>query len=231
MIKIKNYSDRAEIFIYGDIVTDQEGSWLKMLDDGTIGYQYPEKIKKQLDELKGLPIDVHIASDGGDVAAGIAIYNMLNGHDAPVTVYVDSWAASIASFIAFAGQKIVMPENTFLMIHNPKAGAFGDHVYLRSVADWLQKIRDMLAKTYADFAPDWQEEEIMSKMDAETWLTALECAEMFRGKVELAPANDIQAVASLKTSFKNAPERVCAKNINDNDLKNILSVLEGAYKV
>ena len=109
MIKIKNYTDRAEIFIYGDIVTDTEGSWMKILDDGTVGYQYPEKIRKQLDELKGLPIDVHIASDGGDVAAGIAIYNMLNGHDAPVTVYIDSWAASIASFIAFAGRKVIMP--------------------------------------------------------------------------------------------------------------------------
>jgi len=244
MFKVVNHADRAEILIYGNIISDTDATWLKMLDDGTLGYQYPTKIKEQLDALKGLPIDVHIASDGGDVAAGIAIYNMLANHDAPVTVYIDSWAASIASVIAFAGNKIIMPENTFLMIHNPRAGAFGEADYLQSVAEWLRKIRDMVAETYAKFAPDWQAEDIKSKMDSETWFTATEAADFFRGKVEVVPANELEAVASLKSSFKEAPEavnlakfneaeaqRAEALKIKNEKLRNeILSVITGGLK-
>lgn len=205
MIKIKNYTDRAEIFIYGDIITDTDASWLKLFDDGTLGYQYPTKIKEQLDALKGLPVDVHIASDGGDVAAGIAIYNILSEHDAPVTVYIDSWAASIASVIALAGQKVIMPENAFIMIHNPKAGAFGEADYLRSVADWLVKIRDMIANIYVKDSK-LSKEEIEELMDAETWFTAKEALEVFGDKVEVVDATEVKAVASLKTAYKTAPE-------------------------
>ena len=215
MLKVVNHTDKAEIFIYGNIISDTDATWLKVLDDGTLGYQYPTKIKEQLDALKGLPIDVHIASDGGDVAAGIAIYNMLANHDAPVVVHIDSWAASIASVIAFAGNKIIMPENTFLMIHNPRAGAFGEADYLQSVAEWLRKIRDMVAETYAKFAPDWQAEDIKSKMDAETWFTAAEAADFFRGKVEVVPANEVKAVASLKSGFKAAPDAVNLAKFNE----------------
>ena len=205
MIKIKNLTDRGEIYIYGVIVDDTDASWLVKEDDGTLGIQYPTDIKNQLDELKGLPIDVHIASDGGSVSAGVAIYNMLVNHDAPVTVFVDSWAASIASVIAFAGNKIVMPENTFLMIHNPAGGAFGESDYLRSVAEWLDKIRTMIAETYQKASDVLSLDKIYEMMDKETWITAKEASEMFN-KVELVASNNIEAVAQYKTSFENAPE-------------------------
>lgn len=249
MIKVLNHTDRAEILIYGNIISDTDATWLKMLDDGTLGYQYPTKIKEQLDALKGLPIDVHIASDGGDVAAGIAIYNMLANHDAPVTVYIDSWAASIASVIAFAGNKIIMPENTFLMIHNPRAGAFGEAPYLRAVADWLDKLRTMIAETYAKHAivakdePKPAIELITEMMDRETWITASEAAVVFKN-VEFTESNEIEAVASLKSSFKTAPDAVNLAKFNEAEarkaealkIKNeklkreILSVLTGGLK-
>lgn len=234
MIKIKNYSDRAEICLWGDIITDTDANWLER--DRTKAYQFPAKIKEQLDELKGVPLDVHIASDGGDCAAGIAIYNMLANHDAPVTVYIDSWAASIASYVAFAGQKIVMPENTFLMIHNPKAGAWGDASYLRTVADWLEKLRDNIAGLYSKKATDKPVDDFNRLMDAETWLTAAECKALWPDVVELREATEIEAVASLKTSFiKKAPaalmEKYKAHENGNNEVKNkILSVLREAYK-
>lgn len=229
MIKVKNYTDKAEIYIYGDIVTDTDATWLKMNDDGTLGYQYPTKVREKLDEIQGKPVDVHIASDGGDVAAGIAIYNILAAHDAPVTVYVDNWVASIASVIAFAGQKIIMPENTFLMVHNPAASAFGDATYLRSVADWLDKLRTMIAETYAKHitaTPDGVTtalEVVTDLMDNETWLTAAQAADIF-DIVELVEANDVKAVASLKSGFKSCPMN------NINNIKNsIISVLKRSF--
>lgn len=210
MIKIKNLTDKAEIYIYGVIIDDTDAQMYFDADGNVVGYQFPAEIRKQLEELKGIPIDVHIASDGGDVAAGIAIYNMLKSHDAAVEVYIDSWAASIASVIAFAGNKIFMPENTFLMIHNPRGGGFGESDYLRSIAGWLDKLKDMIANTYASFA-NVGVEEIKAKMDAETWLTAAECKELFGDKVELLASNEIEAVAMLHSNYKNAPEILKAK--------------------
>lgn len=211
MIKIKNLTNKGEIYIYGNIVSDTEASWLQMDGCGTLGYQYPTQIKEQLDDLKGKPIDVHIASDGGDVAAGVAIYNMLANHDADVTVYIDSWAASIASLIAFAGKRIVMPENTFLMIHRPVAGAYGNSDYIKSVAEWLNKIENMLAETYARHIPDDSGLSFVHEaMDKETWLTAKEAKDLFPDVVELTAANEIEAVAEFKSGSAKAPEAVNA---------------------
>lgn len=215
MIKIKNLADKAELYIYGVIIDDTDASWLAQSDDGTVGYQYPTEIRKQLDDLKGKPIDVHIASDGGDVAAGVAIYNMLKNHDAPVTVYIDSWAASIASVIAFAGNKIVMPANTFLMIHNPQGGGFGEAGWLRSIADWLDKLRDMIANTYAE-ANNTPVAEIQELMDKETWFTAQEAKDLFGDKIELVDSNEIKAVAQLRSGFDSAPEAVNKAHVDNN---------------
>lgn len=258
MIKIKNLAEKAEIYIYGMILDDTDASWLIRDSNGEIGYQWPAKIKSELEEIGEKPIDVHIASDGGDVAAGIAISNMLTAHKSPVNVYIDSWAASIASFIAFCGNKIFMPSNTFLMIHNPKAGAFGQADYLISVANWLTKIRDMLAETYSKKAKEKSIDEIKKLMDAETWITAEEAVNLF-SNVELLEPTDMKAVA-CNTTFKNAPKELLERSVentekpknetetnndnnnnndndnnnNDNDIENlnyIKSVLTEAFKV
>ena len=234
MFKIKNLTTKAEMYIYGLIIDDTDANWLLQDDDGkVIGYQYPADIKAQLDALKGLPIDVHIASDGGDVAAGIAIYNMLVNHDAPVTVYIDSWAASIASVIAMAGSKIIMPANTFLMIHNPKGGGFGEADYLRSIADWLDKLKEMLVNTYVEHVDleryetnkDVATEVITDAMDKETWYTAEEASRVFKN-VELVESNDIKAVAQYKSKFSGAPDVIKATDVKNN----ILKLLQEAYR-
>lgn len=225
MLKIKNLADnKAEIYIYGNIIDDTE-AWIIGVDQfGAIGFEWPDDIRKQIDELAGKPIDVHIASDGGDVAAGISIFNMLQKHNAPVTVYIDSWAASIASVIAFAGQKIVMPENTFIMIHPPKGGAYGESDYLRSVADWLDKIENMIAETYAKHT-DKTVDEIKEYMAKETWFTAKEASEIF-DIVELVESNDIKAVAQYHSNYDSAPDSLhnmleaVNENVNENEANN-----------
>lgn len=201
MIDIKNFTDRGEIYVYGMIVDDTDAS---ELEDGSIGYVFPAKIREQLESLNGLPVDVHIASDGGNVAAGVALYNMLENHNGPITVFIDSWAASIASYLAFVGQKIVMAKNTFLMIHNPAGGAFGSSDYLRSVADWLDKIKTMIANKYKENS-QMTMETIFELMDKETWFTADEAKEAFPEKVEVVSETNMKAVACF-SSFKTAPD-------------------------
>ena len=76
---------------------------------------------------------------------GIAIYNLLNKHPAKVMVHIDGLAASMASVIAMADDRIIMPENALMMIHKPW-GISGD---MRDYADLLDKVETVLIPAYA----------------------------------------------------------------------------------
>ncbi len=71
-------------------------------------------------------MNVHINSGGGSVFGGIAIYNILKRYDADITVYMSRvWRWNIASVIAMAGDKIIIPENAQMMIHKPSSVTSG----------------------------------------------------------------------------------------------------------
>ena len=98
--------------------TDTEAT-LEIYDEiGFWGVQAKEFIT-QLKGVKAPVLNVEISSPGGDVFAGIAIYNALKASGKEIVVKVMGMAASAASLIAMAGDKIVMPKNSFMMIHNP----------------------------------------------------------------------------------------------------------------
>ena len=212
MIRVKKDNGKAVITIHGMIIDDTDATWLSHDANGAIGYTWPDEVKNELDGLAGMPIELHVASDGGDVAAGICIYNMLKAHDAEVVAYIDSWAASIASVICMAASKIFMPSNTFLMIHNPVGGAYGEAEYLKAVAEWLGKLKTMIADTYAGRAKDGKDAKFfLEKMDAETWFSAKEAADIWNG-IEVTDSTDVEAVAVFSQE-KNAPDAVNALKI------------------
>ena len=74
---------------------------------------------------EGTPVDLRLNSPGGSVFDAVAIHNAIKRHEGTVTVWIDGIAASAASYIAMAGDEIVMPENAFLMIHDPAGLVMG----------------------------------------------------------------------------------------------------------
>lgn len=94
-------------------------------------------------------ITLRINSPGGDVFDGVAIHNALKNHPAKVTAHIDGIAASIASFIAMAADKIVMPANSFMLLHNASGMAMGNADDMRALADDLDRIDKSMAATYA----------------------------------------------------------------------------------
>jgi ATP-dependent protease ClpP protease subunit len=112
--------------------------------------------KQFLDDLAGLgdvdTISLRINSPGGDVFDGVAIHNALKNHKADVTAHVDGIAASAASFIAMAADKIVMPSNTFMLVHGASGFAMGGADDVRALADDLDRIDKSLTATYASRA-------------------------------------------------------------------------------
>lgn len=185
--KAKN---KAELRLYGPI---SEDSWWG--DEIT-----PKQFSEDLDALGDIDeLEVRINSGGGDVFAGQTIYALLKSHKANVTVYIDGLAASIASIIAMAGDKVVMHLGSMLMIHNPWSSVWGgESEDFRHMADVLDKIRDSLIAIYKSKTGK-DESELKEMMDQTTWMTAAEAVEM--GFVD--EISNVSVAASYKGSFMN----------------------------
>lgn len=165
-----------DLYIYGDVKADGYDWWREEV------IRSETSANTFRDELAAHPevsqINIYINSQGGSVIEGTAIYNQLKRHPAHKTVYVDGFACSIASVIAMAGDEVVMPRNTMMMIHNMWMIVQGNAAELRKAADDLDKMNQAGREAYLQKAGDKLTPEKIAQMeDEETWLTAKECVE------------------------------------------------------
>lgn len=130
-------------------------------------------------EIKALNsprVNLRLNSPGGDVFEGQTIYNAIRRHPAEWTAYVDGVAASIASVVALAADKVIMASNAMMMIHNPWALVAGSADEMRQTADVLDKVRSTLVGVYAEKTGQ-DADAIEAAMSAETWFTAEEAVD------------------------------------------------------
>lgn len=175
MWELKQAADDAlDLYIYGDVEGDR-------YDDRTeeliFSQTSAEHFRYELEKYPNVQrINIYINSYGGSVFEGTAIYNQLRRHSAYKTVYIDGFACSIASVIAMAGDKIIMPKNALMMIHNMWMGVIGNAAELRKAADDLDVINAAGRNAYLAKAGDkLTADQLAEMMDAETWLTAEQC--------------------------------------------------------
>lgn len=116
-------------------------------------------------------IDLSIHSPGGNLLDGFAMYNALLSHPAKVYGRVEGIAASAASLVLMAADMISMPEDSFIMIHNPHGGAYGQSSDLREMADIMDKMQSSIANIYAK-RTGLDSAEIIDMLNAETWMSA-----------------------------------------------------------
>lgn len=146
----------TEVWIYDEI-----GYWGVTASD----------FARELSDIDSDSITVRLNSPGGEVYDGIAIMNALMDHKAEVTIKVDALAASIASVIAMAGDKVIMGAHAEFMIHDASTIAIGNASELQEVVDMLKRVSQNIAEVYAERAggkvEDWR-----ALMLAETWFSA-----------------------------------------------------------
>lgn len=168
--QVKNeVNGNSEILLYGPI--EGERSWWG--DEVT-----PRSFAEDLESLGGKDVTVRINSGGGDVFAAHAIHNQLVAYKGRVTVVIDGLAASAATIIAVAGDRIIMPSNALFMIHNPAIGLsdyYGADELLKA-AEALNTIKGSIVAAYCKRCKA-SAEELAAMMDAETWMGAAECLE------------------------------------------------------
>jgi ATP-dependent Clp protease protease subunit len=129
-----------------------------------------KKVISQLRAIGDRPVEVQLNSPGGDMFEGIAIYNALREHQQEITVKVMGMAASAASIIAMAGDKVEIGAASFLMIHNAWVLAIGNRHDMMETATFLEPFDAAMRDVYAQ-RTGLKADEIAAMMDAETWIS------------------------------------------------------------
>jgi ATP-dependent Clp protease protease subunit len=204
-----------KINIKGPIVSNSE-AWI--YEWFGIEATSPNSVNKVLEKANGEDIEVEINSGGGSVFAGSEIYTALKSYSGNVTVKIVGLAASAASVIAMAGNKVMMSPTAQIMIHNVSSRASGDYRDMEHTAEVLRNANDTIANAYRIKTGKTQEK-LLALMDHETWMTAEKAKEL--GFIdEIMFENDLQLVASTDFSGMLPPEVI---NKIRNTIKNPLN--------
>ena len=117
---------------------------------------------------------LRINSPGGDVFAAQAIYNQLKTYTGNITACIDGMAASAATIITCAADKVVMPRNGIFMIHNPMCIVidYMDVPKLKKMTDRLTAVKQTIVNVYMKKCKNVAEAKLNKLMDAETWMSA-----------------------------------------------------------
>ena len=183
----------ADIYIFGDIT-----SW-EWFESDVSSYTLSKELNELDAEVK--TINVHINSYGGEVAEGLAIYNMLRNHNAKVVTYCDGFACSIASVIFMAGDERIMNNASLLMIHNAWMYTVGNAEQLRKDADDLEKITQASIEAYKSHI-SITEDELKELLDNETWLSPADALEKgFATSIVGETATNKAAASARKSLF------------------------------
>ena len=176
-IKMMGTND-AELNLYGEIVSDRPIDWYTGQPTEE-AYIVSSELLEDLEELKTKDnITIHLNSVGGDLYAGLAIYNRLKALPANITTINDGLAASAASIIFQAGDTRKVHAGSNIMVHQAAGFLFGYYQLndLNQVSKQLRAANKTAINVYAE-ASGRDADEIKRMVDAETWLTGDEAVE------------------------------------------------------
>lgn len=172
---------------------------------------------QDLAAITAAKIHLRINSPGGDVFEGRAIATAIREHPAEVLAHVDGLAASAASYVALAADRVQISRGAMFMIHNAWVFALGNRDDLRKMADLLEKIDGDLVADYVRETGAAQDQ-VEAWMAAETWFTAEEAleagfADAIAGDEEDDEEDEDEAMAAARATawdlaaYDNAPGR------------------------
>ena len=149
----------------------------------------PKAFRDELYEDEG-DVSVWINSPGGSVFAAAEIYTMLRDYPGKVTVRIASIAASAASVVAMAGDRVLMSPTALLMVHDPMTVAMGNAADMEKAISTLNEVKESIVNAYQE-KTGLSRNKISKLMSDETWLNA-------RKAVELGFADEILFTANAE---------------------------------
>ena len=178
----------------------------------------PLAVAQALAGLNGAPVRFRIHSPGGDAFDGRALATAIAQYSGPTTAQVDGYAASAASYVALAADRVEMAPGSFFMIHEGWTIALGNKRDMRQVADMLDTfdksiIADYVRQTGQDEAT------ITGWLEAETWLEAEAALEAGFADAILTDGEKVSALFDL-AAYAKVPDKLKAAG----DAKHVVRV-------
>lgn len=217
-------SDSATVYLYGAIGFEENDA---------------SEFVRELEGITEQTINLRVNSPGGDVFDGLAIYNALANHPATVNVYVDGLAASAASFIAMAGDRVTMQPHSRMMIHDAMVMRMDLGVYnaasLRAEMEELEKLAQRLDDSSDNIAGIYQnrtgKDGWRDAMVAETWFSDKEAVEIgLADEVGRPNGRDAEREAAKfdLSTYQHVPERLVAlhQEMNEEPADDRIAALE-----
>ena len=131
-------------------------------------------------------------------------------------MYIDGVAASIASVIALAGDKVIMNTGSSFMIHKPSSWISGNSDDMRKCADDLDVIQECIMQVYKENLNEGIDIKTIEDMvNAETWLTSEQAKEYFN--IEIQENQAVACTSDMFDKYKHTPNSL--KNIKENKKK------------
>lgn len=157
-----------KIDVKGDVIDNFTAPMYQFLGEQ---YTSPETMQDALDDANNAPVELDIASYGGDVFAASEIYTMLNQYPGKVTGVIQGMAASAATIIAEACDHLIISPAGQMMIHKAQMGNDGNADDHMKAAGVLNTTDRTIAGIY-EAKTGKSEDEVINLMKKETYLTA-----------------------------------------------------------
>lgn len=169
----------------------------------------PDILQAALDELGPVKnLTIYIDSDGGSVSDGIGIHNILKRHHARKKVIVDGLAASIATYVAMAGDEIVMTSNSQFMIHKAWGVTAGDDDDFIAMASALKNATEIIRDAYSA-KTGMPAAKIYELMKAETWMKADKALQLgFVDSIEQMTEPHTRDAYAMVDKFHKTPDEI-----------------------
>ena len=162
-----------EIAFYGEINTITAGEICRLLHETDLRLQ---NTKNVLGTDYDPTIHFRIRSDGGSLFDSLAILDRMATLKTKVYTYVEGGAASGATLISVAGKRRFIGKNSFMLIHQLSAGAYGNFQQLEDQQANYKRLMTSIKEIYKEYTkmPMKKLDEILKH---DLWLTAKECLE------------------------------------------------------
>lgn len=164
---------KHNIDIKGPIISNDDAwiyEWFEM--DAT----NPRKVIDELTRANGEDVIISINSPGGYVNDGSEIYTALKNYSGNVEIQIVGLAASAASVIAMAGDKVRISPTGQMMIHNASMWGRGDHRDMSKASEMLRTTDKTIVNAYV-IKSGKSESELLAMMAEETWMSPQQALE------------------------------------------------------
>jgi ATP-dependent protease ClpP protease subunit len=153
-------------------------------------------------------LTVRLNSGGGIATEGAAIHALLSRRAGSTAIVVEGIAASAASLIAMAGDKVTMSDGAIMMIHDPSGFTFGTSADHAKTIEGLEALATAYARVYS-LKSGKSPSDCREIMKGETWLTAEQA--VATGFADASDAEKAEAVAAFDYRlYAHAPKRLTA---------------------